>query len=344
MHVVREGDTLWDLASFYLTDPFLWPEIYRLNTVVVEDPHWIYPAEELVVPGPAEIGREVPVVERVPGEEVVERLPVPELTPDIPVAEVTMRSIFAAPELTRETLTYHTISPVAAIAVSESDFYRAGILVPLEELGPRGEVVDVAAPAGVATRPLETIPRYGRIYLSHLGGEPPDLGQRVMLFRVERRVQPWGHVVRPTGMATIAAVYEDVSVAVVTELYDRVLIGNQAMQAERFEFERGVFPEPVPTGPTGELIALMDPQQIASTEDFVFIDVGRSQGVVVGDEFELYAPGRRDVDGRGLPEEHIGVGRVLRVTEETATLRLIQMRHPTVNVGLPVRLVRRMPS
>ena len=346
-HIVRPGDTLWDLAQFYLTDPFLWPEIYRLNTMVIEDPHWIYPDEQLLVPGPGDIvDRELPG-EGIPGEgEVVVRPPEEEIGAVETIEAQQAQTIFAGREAAGVSLTYARGEIVPPVSVSEWDYLRSGMLVPLRELGPRGEVIEPAAARSSVNLIGDylAIPRYGRIYVSHPGGDPPDLGDRMLLFRIDREVKGYGWVVRPTGLITIAAVHEDVSTAIVTEIFHPIEIGNSVIPLERFETQPGVFAEPVATGPAAELIALLDDQIVVSIEDIGFIDIGRNQGVDVGDEFELFAPPRESDTGFRLPEEPIARGRVVRVTEGTATLRVIDQQHPAIMVGMPVRMVAKMPS
>lgn len=46
IYVVRKGDTLWDISSMFLDQPWRWPDLWRVNPEI-ENPHLIYPGDSI---------------------------------------------------------------------------------------------------------------------------------------------------------------------------------------------------------------------------------------------------------------------------------------------------------
>ena len=84
VYTIKKGDTLWDISSKFLKDPFLWPKLWQRNPYI-SNPHWIYPGQSIHLSADGDIKKEEAskiVAEAKPKEAVVEtEIKAPSLPP-----------------------------------------------------------------------------------------------------------------------------------------------------------------------------------------------------------------------------------------------------------------------
>src|SRR6185436_16041469 len=50
-HTVVPGESLWAIAGQHYGAGRRWPEIYEANRDAIKDPHWIFPGQQMTIPG-----------------------------------------------------------------------------------------------------------------------------------------------------------------------------------------------------------------------------------------------------------------------------------------------------
>lgn len=336
-HEVRRGDTLWDLAGRYLSNPLLWPEIYRLNTQVVEDPHWIFPGEMLRLPGGARAaaGRDAagpgPAGEAAAGAAAG----TPGQEGRAGVSRFGGRSVFdespdAGARLGRLDVDDYRRSPL----VSESDHNRAPFLVPLEGLGPMGVTADKVEqnPLRLALPPA--IRSHARVIL-RLGGLSVEPGSVVQAVRWGRTLEEHGDVVHPMAMLEILESDGDSALAAVRQVFGDYQVGDPVFVPEGFEFtatDRRPSDEPVST----RVIGFEPDQPLMGLGDMIFLAAGERDGVRLGDELVVF-PGDSETRWR----DRVAVVRIVKVRPGSSTAMVVDLQDAGVEVGALARLAFR---
>jgi hypothetical protein len=298
VHVVRPGETLWDIARMYLDDPFLWPEIFRLNTDVVQDPALIYPSERLVLPGRARMEVATPSQ---PGRP--------------PVAQAA----------------YAVITP--------GDFYRSSFLAPEPEVAAIGRLEEVLTASEIPLTEAPAIQPYDKVAVSLRG--PARVGDRVHFIRADREIRPAGFIWLSTAIGTVSAVEDRVATVVITTMFGQPRPGDLAMPMAAFPVRAGVRPVAA-RDLQGRVLGFELDHPIQASEEITYLDLGRASGVREGDEFDVFVPRQERTYG-ARPEVPVGRLRVVKVTERTASARILNLQQPAIAAGLPVRRVARMP-
>jgi len=367
-HTVVRGETLWSIAQMYFSDPLLWPEIYRLNTAVIEDPHWIYPGEVLNLSEIVTVaqGGDTSVVsvpqdttsaaaDTVRADTIAATAPIDTIPADTtqlivepppPTVVESYETIFdrrrTNQQVVQDVLRAYVHQPYRPVRAGE--FYAAGFLSEGERL-PWGQVVGATAtPAIHRLSERTSATTFDEIAIRPPRNASYHVGDSLLLARIDPGLATgnWGDIVVPIGIARVTSIEERQVLSEVVAQFARIHEGHVAMPLEPFRNPGQVRPTPVEKGLTGKLLGPRDPHPIAGAQQFFFIDKGRRDGVTVGDIFEVYKPAQGFAGAAS--EEVRAVMMIVHTRERSATGLLLQINNPALDQGLPVRLVKKMPS
>ncbi|GAC1515827.1 MAG: LysM peptidoglycan-binding domain-containing protein [Gemmatimonadaceae bacterium] len=368
-HVVKAGDTLWEIARIYLADPFLWPEVYRVNTAVVEDPHWIYAGEKLRIPNPGEVAVAGQAKVGPPSKEPVNPAPtvavaptpgapagqLPSAVPEpevLPTFEATGPTVFARMPRTRLGVGarrgfYATDTPRPTVRAGEV------IAAPYVESGRgptrAGQIVatsEIAGTGAAATRGKVGLNE--RVYVHTAEGSAPKVGDRYLAYSLGPELPGQGVLVIPVGVLAVdgvtdAAAGEATPMRLVQQ-FGEVPMGGGVIPLEPSAIPVDVQPAAVVEGGLETRVTWVHHESLLpSLQAYVVLEASEKDGVKLGDQLTVVRPAKRGEDGSVHPEQRIAVVQVLRVTSGGTSAIVIDHNQPAIRVGTLARMTARMP-
>ena len=314
-YIVQEGDTLWDISSVFLRDPWFWPEIWFKNPQV-ENPHLIYPGDTLAI---VYVGgeRRVQLLSRgvdgsvlsqtAGGLKVVKVNPriraksIDATIPSIPIESI--RHLLERPliidEATLDNSAYVLSSLDNHLINSTNDKLYVRKLDTTQGIG-RYQIYR-------PNRPL-----FDPITNELLGYEALYVGESRLLLRGD-----------PASVR-------------VTDSEREILRNDRVMPMDNTNFERDFFPKPPSSDVTGAIVALLNSISKSGAYQTIAINLGNRDGIESGNILRIrrngdVIPDKAESDPDftvKLPDEQIGMAMVIRAFEKMSYALIMEADMP----------------
>lgn len=330
-HTVKRGDTLWDIARYYLKDPFRWPEVFHANTDIVKNPHWIYPGQVLTIDGSA-VKPEIAARTDSSGF-VVEEIQTRAQSP----------TVFSSPEQAARSQTVAVNRLPAALTVRPGEYEAAPYVVSDDRPIAAGRVIGPVAVPALGLSSDAGFRTFDRIYITAPPGVPLTVGERVLIARTDATITDVGRVVEPTGFMRIDSLGAgNHAIAEIVKQFGAIVPGQSIIPVGQ-SFE-GTSARPVagfyPL--TAKLLWIKGSPRLPSVQSYVILGAAEAAGVHIGDQFTLFDDSRFS-DGSRAPLTSTATVTIVRVTPIAATGLVVHQTEPEIRVGMPSRLTARMP-
>jgi hypothetical protein len=347
-HIVAQDETLAKIATQYFGNAFSWPLIWEANKDKIQDPHFIYPGQELVIPP---LGAAGPVNAPDTSKPEVAAAPAPADT--IPVAEPAFQP---EPEPEPEqapvqpTVGVRHIGVVAKPlpVVAEAMAFQAGYISPVDEkplgyiIGSRSDLVE-----------RDHLVTNDKVYINIGGRDGVKAGDMYVVYRQSEQVKHpvtkklLGRKIVIVAVIKVDQVEDRTAGAVINSCYET--LGEKEMIKPYLDVivPTNLTPLPATTTLEGYIVAFRDHRDLNSLNHIVYLDRGTADGIMPGDVFEIYRPQQPVQDpSRKMKSQvsEIVMGRlqVLAVRNSTAAAYVSAVTVEDIREGERIRLVKQV--
>jgi LysM domain-containing protein len=294
VYVIQKGDTLWGLSQRFLQDPYYWPNLWARNQSIT-NPHFIFPGQRLkVYPDRIEVESPAETPAPVaPGEQ-------PPVAPKKAVEEV---------------------AQVKTFTVSGGE----GFLME-NDLKPEGFIVSTHQGRQMVGEDDIVYTDIGKVH----GAE---VGDKFSIYKKMGAVSHpvtnliLGYRVIPLGTLQLSELEEKVSKAIVTKSFLEIGAGSFLLPYQPRRTEVALKASDMEL--VGYIVETLTGKQAIATGDIAYLDLGRAQGVEVGNMLYIvrdvvpdqkYALDKIDK----LPVEVLGALVVVGMGEHTSTALVVK--------------------
>lgn len=307
-YVVQKGDTLWGISGRFLTKPWLWPEVWRVNPQI-ENPHLIYPGD--VIRLVYIDGQPALVLER--GD--------------------AGRTYRASPSSDGKLSPQVRATPLeTAIPTINLDAIQ-GFLVQNRVVEPR--LLD-AAPYVIEGEARRIVLGAGdRIYARGAmpEGEAFNFVRKGPLYIDPETREVLGQEATYIGLGRVVAADDDVSTVFVSSTREEVKVGDRLLPTEERKVESTFYPSAPDGTINGVIISVFGGVTQVGQFDVVVLNRGEREGLAVGNVLSIYKRGglvhdRIANEQVRLPSERAGLLMVFRTFEKLSYGIVLETERP----------------
>lgn len=314
-YIVQEGDTLWDISTVFLRDPWFWPEIWFKNPQV-ENPHLIYPGDTLAI---VYIGgeRKVQVLSRGSEASVLSEteggLKIVKIDP-----RIRSNSIDASiPSIPIDSIRHLLERPLIIDAETRNN--SAYVLASLDNhlinsLNDKLYVRKLDTTKGIGRYQIyrPDRPLHDPITNELLGYEALYVGESKLLLRGD-----------PASVR-------------VTQSDREILRDDIVLPIDNTNFERDFYPRPPSTQVNGAIVALLNAISQTGIYQTIAINLGNRDGLESGNILRIrrygdIIPDKKEEDPQfrvKLPDEQVGMAMVIRSFEKMSYALIMEADFP----------------